>query len=441
MGAERKYLTDRTLKALAPAKAGSRYEVWDTTIPAFGVRVNDTADKGRPGKAGRISFILYTRVPGKAPSRRVLGQYGVLTLEEARTKAGDWLKLIQRGTDPGLVEERARQSAIRKQTNSFAAVAEDFIAEKLPSERKGKEVERDIRREFIPHWGKLPITEISDIDIVTVIKAKKKTAPAQARNLLGHAKRLFGWAVDQRCYGLTASPAETLKPTSIVGEKLPRTRTLTDREMFAFWRAVNRIPYPYGPVYRLLTLTALRLNEVADATWSEFDLTKRTWTVPEGRMKGKNRKARSHAVPLTDEIWHVIENLPRFKHGQYLFSTTFGKKPVWMSDKIKKKVDARMLRTLQALARREGEVPAEIKLAHWENHDIRRTVRSKLSSLRISEEAREAVLAHARPGIKGVYDHHDYLEEKTEALKLWAAKLRTIVEPAPANVVSLQVRA
>jgi hypothetical protein len=49
--------------------------------------------------------------------------------------------------------------------------------------------------------------------------------------------------------------------------------------------------------------------------------------------------------------------------------------------------------------------------------------------LKITEEAREAVLAHARPGIKGTYDHHHYLDEKREALELWAARLRTIVEP------------
>ena len=85
-----------------------------------------------------------------------------------------------------------------------------------------------------------------------------------------------------------------------------------------------------------------------------------------------------------------------------------------------------------------GDDPARVKLAHWRNHDIRRTVRSGLSRLKIAEEAREAVLAHARPGIKGVYDLHDYLDEKREALELWAARLRSIVEPPPpSNVIKL----
>jgi hypothetical protein len=65
-----------------------------------------------------------------------------------------------------------------------------------------------------------------------------------------------------------------------------------------------------------------------------------------------------------------------------------------------------------------------------------------LSRLRVTEEAREAVLAHARPGIKGSYDLHDYADEKREALELWAVRLRSIVEPTLAekesNIVPLR---
>jgi integrase len=214
-------------------------------------------------------------------------------------------------------EERLRLAEQQKRKNTFAAVAEDFIKEKLPGERKGREVERDIRREFIPAWGRLPITEVTDLQIISVIKVRKQTAPAQARNLLGIAKRLFSWAVDQRAYGLTASPAETLKPTKLIGKKKPRHRILDDDELFALWRTIGRLKYPYGPAYRLLLLTALRLNEVADASWSEFDLEKKIWIIPAGRMKGDNDEARSHAVPLTADIMAVLKELPRFRRGKY----------------------------------------------------------------------------------------------------------------------------
>jgi integrase len=298
----------------------------------------------------------------------------------------------------------------------------------MPNERKGREVERDIRREFIPIWGKRPITQITARDVRDLIRGKARTTKPQARNLLGYAKRLFAWAVDQDCYGLEVSPATALKPSKIVGEKVSGDRMLTDAEMFALWRAAERAPYPVGPVYQLLMLTALRLNEVADAHWSEFDLADKLWIIPNERMKGKNGKARAHAVPLTGGMLTVLDKLPRFDRGDFLFSTTAGASPVWVGSKVKARIDARMLRTLRALARQRGDDPAKVTLAPWVNHDIRRSVRSQLSRLKVTEEAREAVMAHVRPGIKGTYDLHDYFDEKREALELWAARLRSLVE-------------
>ncbi len=429
-----------------------------------------------------LTFILIARYPpSKNPTRRALGAYldpdnapnrdevtvdellmfDALTLAEGRRKAQSWLDLIARRVNPATETERRRQAEVQRQENTFGAVFEAFIAEKLSTERKGKEVERDIRNNFLPRWEARPITDITELDVLVVINAKKKSAPAQARNLLGEISRLFQWALDQRVFGLTLSPCQNLKPKKIIGKKRRRERVLNDEELFALWRAAKRTPYPSGPVYRLLMLAALRLNEPADASWPEFDpavvraIRQRkkdekidwarlkpeqlAWTIPAERMKGENDDARPHLVPLTPDILQILEMLPLFKKGDYLFSTTFGKKPVWIGDKIEKEINARMLRTLRALARRRGDDPAKVELAHWVNHDIRRTVRSNLSRLRVTEEAREAVLAHARPGIKGTYDLYDYFDEKREALELWAARLRSIVAPPPAhaNVIEL----
>jgi integrase len=470
--ANKRYFSDRSLKALAPAAAAARYEIWDTKLPGFGVRVGDDTDKARPGKAGRIAFILYTRYPGHAsPARRVLGQYGAITLEQARAKAGDWLEAIRKGIDPRAEEAREREAAAKAAAatiaNSFAAVAEDFIREVAvgadpakPKQRRGNAVAGDIRRTLIPVWGPRPITEITRHEVRSLIeqvrdlgtdgmlvargikgrKGKRRPMPSQAGHVLAYAKQIFSWALDRGDYGLDASPCGDLKAKNIVGKKKSRDRILSDDELFALWRAAGRLPYPHGPVYKILALTGLRLNEAADAAWPEFDLPNKIWTIPAERMKGKNDDARAHAVPLTSEILAILEKLPRFKRGKFLFSTTGGKSPVWMNAKVKDRIDRRMLRTLRALARRRGDDPASVELPHWTPHDIRRTVRSNLSRLRIEEVVREAVLAHRRPGMAGVYDHHDYFDEKRAALDLWAARLRSIVNPPPANVVKLRGR-
>ena len=386
-------LSVRKIELLKPAPAGQRYQLMDEMVPGFGIRVTDT---------GQRTFILRMRFPGSSNlNRRALGDYPELSLEAARAKAGKWRALVKEGKDP---------TAEEKPAATFGSVCEDWFAEKVRGERKAKDVEREVRKEFMARWAKRPITGITAVDVVEVIRAKKRTAPAQARNLLAHMKRLMTWAADQHIYGFTISPIAHIKPGAIVGEKVSGTRILSDQELSALWCVAGEMGYPSGSVYRIPILTGLRLNEVAEATWSEFDLEARLWVIPAARMKAKAHKARPHAVPLTDAVLAVLQSLPRFREGEYLFSTTFGKKPVWMGSKVKAEVDRLM-----------GSPPP------WTNHDIRRTVRSGLSLLKISEEAREAVLAHVRPGIKGTYDRYEYLDEKREALELWARRVRDLI--------------
>jgi hypothetical protein len=90
-------------------------------------------------------------------------------------------------------------------------------------------------------------------------------------------------------------------------------------------------------------------------------------------------------------------------------------------------IDRRMLRTLRAMARSRGEDHHAVELAAWVNHDLRRTVRSGLSELRVKHEVAEAVLAHRPPGIVATYNLHQYEDEKREALQAWAQKIADIV--------------
>jgi integrase len=420
-------LNDRALQALKPAKAGERYEVRDTVVPGFGVRVTDKGAK---------TYVLVARYPGSAnPTRRALAAHGEITLEGARRKARHWLELLEQGIDPRTEIERRRLVEQRKRANTFGAVAEEFIRDKLPGERKGREVEADLRREFIPAWGDRPIADIAAADVRAIIKqVKDRGAVYQAHNLLGEVRRLFSWAIDQEAYGLETSPCDRLKPKVIIGAKKPRARILDNDELAAFWRATGRLGYPYGPLARVLLLSGQRHREVAEARWSEFDLEKKLWTIPAPRMKSDA----PHVVPLSDDVIAILQSLPRFKKADHLFSTTFGEKPTVISDKAKNRLDTRMLRTLKAMARKRGDDRTRVELKPWVIHDLRRTLRTHLSALRIPDHIAEMVIGHGRQGLQRVYDQHRYVDEMREALTLWAGRLRSIVEPAPANVVPLK---
>jgi integrase len=189
-------------------------------------------------------------------------------------------------------------------------------------------------------------------------------------------------------------------------------------------------------LYQLLLLSGQRKSEVAEARWSEFDMQGKLWTIPGERMKGEGLGA-PHAVPLTVDMIAILEALPRFQHGDHLFSSTFGLKAINGFSKSKDRIDARMRLTWRALGRVNGKDRRRTSIPGWVNHDLRRTVRTHLSALPVQDVVRELIIAHARPGLHKVYDLYAYLDEKRECLELWSARLRAIVEPPPPNVVPL----
>src|SRR5262245_64543445 len=96
-------LTDRKLNTLK-ARA-TRYEVMDTDVPGFGVRVSET---------GQRTFILIARYAGSPnPTRRALGEYPAIKLEKARRRARDWRDLIDQGIDPNADEASLTRERIR----------------------------------------------------------------------------------------------------------------------------------------------------------------------------------------------------------------------------------------------------------------------------------------------------------------------------------------
>jgi integrase len=415
--ANRVKLTDRKLKSLKPAKSGERDELMDTEVNGFGVRVTDR---------GKVTFILLARYPGSNnPTRRALGEYPTDTLADAREKARLWRKSIEQGIDPKNEEERKRLAELRKKADTFDVAAEEFIKRILPKQRRGHIVAKELRQEFSDRWAGRPITSITRRDVLDVInEAVDRGAPYQARNLLGHVRAMFNWAIEAGDYGLETSPCDRIRPKHLIGERTPRDRVLTDAELATLWRSAERMGYPFGPIIQLLMLTGVRKSEASDAQWPEFDLKHNIWTVPAERFKSKS----THLVPLTNDATKLLKALPRFNKGEHLFSTSFGLRSVTGFAKAKTRLDGLMEEEF-------GRKPAPFRL-----HDIRRTVRTRLAGLRVADEVAEMIIGHGRKGIQRVYDQHRYVDEMREALELWAARLRDIMTPPPENVVSMRER-
>ena len=192
-------------------------------------------------------------------------------------------------------------------------------------------MERDLRRSFrLTEWGARPIADIRADDIKRIIRqAVDRGAKYQAFSDFALIRRLFNGSLGTDDHGLAFNPCGKLKPGDLIGERYARDRVLGDDELQALWRAAERMKYPFGPLYKILCITGVRLNEVCGARWW------RGRSRP-GRMDRFQRQelkkvkggARPHLVPLTDSMRDVMRELPRFNSGDFVFSNTFGKRPL-----------------------------------------------------------------------------------------------------------------
>jgi integrase len=409
----RKMLTDRAIRALKLAP-GERIEWWDTVIPAFGLRASATAK----------TFVLAHRFGGRNPVRLKLGRYPVISLERGREKAAQWIQMLEHGKDPRTELERERLAEARKRADTFSAVAQVFIEQKLRKERQGKDAERTLRR-FIETWRCRPITDIDRRDVREVIDPVAVQAPYMAHSMLTIIKRFFAWAVDRDI--LQASPCATMKAAKVIGKRKPRQRILSEDEIVALHQAANEMAYPHGPLLLMLLYTGQRHSDVALCPWSEINLERREWIIASSRFKSEV----SHLVPLNTPMAKLLSGLPRFKDVDKLF-TYFGRSlQRGIVAGIKDKLDARMLEILR-------KKDPNAVLAPWVIHDIRRSLRTRLTQLKVPTEVAEAVIGHGKRGLERHYNLFEYQTEKADALERWASWLRNLVEPPADNVVALK---
>jgi integrase len=254
-----------------------------------------------------------------------------------------------------------------------------------------------LRRE-LGRWNDRAIDTITKRDVIEVIDAVvKRGSPSTAHHLFAYMRRAFNYAVARDV--CEHSPCDRLKPSVLIGPKGLRQRVLTDDEIRALWSACDVLGYPYGRLYQLLLVTGQRRGEVSGARWREFDLQARQWTVPPERFKSNA----THLVPLSAMAIDILKALPR--KGDHLFVVN-GFSP------LKRRLDKLM------------------QCDPFVIHDLRRTVRTRMSGLRIKTEVAEMVIGHGKRGLARIYDQHEYFDEMREALDAWAKALSAIVASA-----------
>lgn len=402
-------ITKRAVDALSPAAADTF--LWDVDLKGFGLKVT---------AKGAKTYLLQYRMGGRGtPTRRyTIGAHGSpWTPENARQRAQELLLLVRRGVDPAEVERTERQAAVELAFDRYVDLFIERYA-KREQARSWRQAQQTLRLHAVPYFRSKALPSIERREIAHLIEDMASRQPATARYLHATLRKLFRWAVSRG--DLNQSPMSEMSAPAPVAA---RDRVLSDGELTAIWQATEGLGFPFGPIFRLLIATGQRREEVGAMHWREVDLAGRTWTVPAERAKN----GVAHVVPLNAPAMADLQTLSEIRNEGFVFSTNGTTAPSGWS-KAKARLDQLV----------GSQAPAG-NLQPWRAHDLRRTLATGMQRLGVRFEVTEAILNHvsgARAGVAGVYQRHNWAEEKRTALDAWAQALERLFVGASTSLVS-----
>ncbi|MCZ6593278.1 MAG: Arm DNA-binding domain-containing protein, partial [Alphaproteobacteria bacterium] len=158
-------LTKRKLDSTTP-RPGQDVRLWDDDPRGFGVRIKPSGVK--------TFFVQYRSLVTDKKVRYSIGQYGRLSLDEARTKAKKLLGSVADDHDPSLEKRQAKQEA-RSTARAIGELCEDYMRDAhagivLYRGRPKKPTtlaidEGRIRRHINPLLGHRLVKEVTSTDI------------------------------------------------------------------------------------------------------------------------------------------------------------------------------------------------------------------------------------------------------------------------------------
>ena len=262
----------------------------------------------KPRKYGGVARSWSQRlwIDGKAVNVG-LGQYPVVLLSEARQRALDNRRMVERGEDP---------RKPRRVVPTFAEAVEAVIELHRPTWKNGERIagqwRQSLRDYALPKLGELTVDSITTADVLSVLSPIWSTVPTVAERLRTRIGAVMKWAVAEG-YRTDNPAGDALKAA------LPRTNGKTTKhhraaapaDVAGILAKVRESGGWAGTKLALafVALTAARPNEVCGMTWAEVDGD--TWTIPAARMKAK----REHRVPLSRQALDVLDEAAVLARG------------------------------------------------------------------------------------------------------------------------------
>ncbi len=285
------HLTDKKLRGLqaGPNVKGRHHEIWDSSFRggSFGVRV--------AVKTGSKHFMLLYRVNGKR-RRITLGNYPLVSLADARSRARALVAEAEAGKDPGK-ERRDYRTA-----PTFGDVASQFLNTPRTSQlspRTRHEYRRILDKDLLPAWGEVKAVDVKKKDVAELLdQVLERGSEIMANRTRALISVIFNFAIER----------EIVEYSPVTGVRRPaaertRDRVLSQEEVRTLWEALELEHLTISGLFRFLLLTAQRNEETRLTRWEHLE--DGIWRIPAENTKN----GRAHSVALSSQALAVLEPL------------------------------------------------------------------------------------------------------------------------------------
>jgi integrase len=398
-------IADATVRA---ARSGTRVEVPDDDHPGLELGISP---------AGVRAWSLRTRDPSGRLRRFVLGRLPTMRPAAARKAARSLRVQVEGGYDP-IAEQRAKRVAgaeLRAGIGTLGALIAEYERSGNPPKTwfTGSGRKR-VERVFGALMSK-PVRDMKASDVIREADGYSGSRQA-AQNAIRALRPVISWAV-LRDYVPIALKA--LSPEEGVPK---RARVLTHDELRRVLPVLRAGQFRHATVMLFILLTLARLNEAAGATWVEFDLDRRTWTIPPNRLKdtrGKKRTAEPRKPMIIPLSWDAVRLLDWVKGDG---------KPEPQSLVFTGRSGTR----LGNWDRAQKAIFEASQTTGWHRHDLRRTGATMMGEAGIPPYVIEAALNHAtiHTDLSGRYNVARYRDDVKDGLQALSVQYVRLIERA-----------
>lgn len=361
-------------------------------------------------QSGTASWVLRYRHGGRS-RELTIGNYPDIGLSDARKSAREKRAEIDRGGDP--VFDKRKTKAFALQDWTVGRLIEDY-REKILIDL-GNSTQRSYGRNLKrmdSKIGSLAVSKITPLDIVVLIEdvGAKWT---ESRMLLCTAKMLFRHAAGKKL--IPSNPCAGIELSALMGKRPPTRRRLMLSEAELRILLGGEMRRENALAIRLLLGTAVRSDELRNATWDQFDLNCGVWSVP------STKTGPGMQIPLTAPVlaW-LVELKTLCSDSNFILPSRTERRKVRFGG------DAPINPNTIGAAIEFWLTEHKPEVRRFTPHDLRSTAKSHMRALGVPRDITEMCLNHKLPGVEGIYDVHTYFDERKEALKRWGEYLSRI---------------